>query len=133
MGAVIREEARIRRLVLAIDFTIGVELGLELRRRRETDRAEFLFFGFVMKHNCRRWTGLRPRARAVGRFALGQHTATAEGRRIERLRIAARLLPSLLHLRECCKRRLRSTRRADPVGAELRGQYAPTRSECGNV
>src|SRR6516162_8340384 len=108
MAAVIREVARIRRLVLAIDFTIGVELGLELRRRRETDRAEFLFFGFVVEHDCRRWTGLRLRARAVGRLALGQHTAPTEGRRIERLRIAAGLSPSLLHLRECCNRRLRS-------------------------
>src|SRR6516165_4586633 len=95
MAAVIREVARIRRLVLAIDFTIGVELGLELRRRRKTDRAEFLFFGFVVEHDCRRWTGLRLRARAVGRLALGQHTATAESRRIERLRIASRLLPGL--------------------------------------
>src|SRR5215813_4877412 len=129
MAAVVREVARIRRLVLAIDFTIGVELSLELRRRRETDRAELLFFGFVVEHNCRCWTGLSLRARAVGRFALGQHTATTEGRRIERRQIAARLLPGLLHLRECCNRRLRSTHRGDPVGAELRGQYAPTRSE----
>src|SRR6516165_11856375 len=97
MAAVIREVARIRRLVLAVDFTIGVELGLELRRRRETDRAEFLFFGIVVKHDCPRWTGLCLRAWAVGRLALSQHTATAEGRRIERLQIAARPLPSLLH------------------------------------
>ena len=133
MAAVIREVARIRRLVLAVDFSIGVELGLELRRRRKTDRAKFLFFGFVVKHDCRRRTGLRLRARAVGRLALGQHTATAESRRIERIRIAAHLLPSLLHLRECCNRRLRSAHRGDPVGAELRGQHAPTRSERGNV
>src|SRR5262245_49627243 len=90
---VVREVARIRRLILAVDFTIGVELGLELRGRRETDRAKFLFFGFVVKHDRCRRTGQDLRARAVGRLALSQHATTAEGGRIERLQIAAGLLP----------------------------------------
>src|SRR5262245_10213084 len=49
MAAVVREVACIRRLILAVDLTIGVELGLELRRRRVTDRAKLLFFVFDVK------------------------------------------------------------------------------------
>src|SRR5262249_62121984 len=111
----------------AVDFTIGVELGLEWRGGRETDRAKFLFFGFVVKHDRCRWTGQGLRARAVGRLALGQHATTAEGRRIERLQIAASLLPGLLHFGGCCDRRLRAPYRRDPVGAEPRRPPTPPR------
>src|SRR6516164_10821609 len=63
MAAVVREIPRSGGLISAIDVAVGIELGLELRRRGKSERAELLFLGVVVKDDRRRGPGLRPGAR----------------------------------------------------------------------
>src|SRR5262249_62349485 len=75
MAAVIRKVTRIRWLILAVDFTISVELGLELRRGGEADRAELLLLRVVVKDDGRGGGRPRPRARGGWRRSPGAHPA----------------------------------------------------------
>ncbi len=133
MAAVIRKIAGILGLVAPVDFAIGVVLRLELRQRRDAERAEGLVLDHIVKYHRRPGAGLGLGAWTVRSLALGEDAAGAEGRRIEVLRVAAGIGPRLSHARERARRRLGVAGADDPARAELSGQRPPLRAEGGKM
>src|SRR5262245_66562321 len=86
-----------------------------------------------MKPDRGRRPRLRLRARAVGRLAVAQYAAAADGRGVETLGIASRLLPGCLHVGERGKGGLGVADRPYPAGTELRRQPPPARPERRDV